>query len=105
MSTCTPARQATTCWVGTGPPRSTRPGSFWSNSNKIRARRTCEAGCEPVRTNAVNISRSAGLNATGRDFVLATSTHSRRTERGKKPANHQPTPQTTQISGDTLLVC
>ena len=36
----------------------------------MRARRTCWAGCDPVRTSRVNLSRSAGLSATGRDFDL-----------------------------------
>lgn len=64
-----PARSATTCWSGTGPPRS---GSFSSNSTRIRARRTCWAGCDPVRISMVNSVPSARLSTTDRVFVLDT---------------------------------
>src|SRR5665811_1240562 len=100
VSTCTPARSATTAWVGTGP---SRPESFSSNSNKIRARRTCWAGFDPVRTSLTNISRSAVLNATGCDFDLAITDSILTDTKGKAPARNRHSPTRPSISGDTLL--
>lgn len=71
VSVLTPARTATTTWVGTGP---SRCGSFSSSSSRILARRTSWAGCAPVRINVLSSCPSTGLSATGRDFVLAITT-------------------------------
>src|SRR4051794_34448920 len=93
MSAHTPARSATTACVGTGPSRS---GSFSSRASRILARRTSCAGCDPVRTSLISALRSAGLNTTGRDFVLDITDSLLAGGRGRYPARGI-TPQDRQL--------